>query len=158
MTAAFLASLTGCSSVESSTGPSSSSGSQAQSTNAPYPATDDYLDEILALDSIELPEGATNVSVEPAYEFERGYPRGWGYVVYFRADEKDVQTFIEKNMAFTLARLDEWPVCEDSILTQDFPYSEVEKPACALGKGPTRGAHFMFERPLGRVWISIQGE
>ena len=136
----------------------SSSTPQPQSTLAPYPADMEHLDEILALSKIELPENVDEATVEPAYDFERGYPRGWGYVVYFKADEAITRQFLSDYVEIVLPQAEDYPDCDPESPQRDLPMDEVNRPICAFASTGTGNADVLVERPFGRVWILIRGE
>mgnify|MGYP006897780615 CR=1 FL=1 len=131
---------------------------QTQSTLAPYPADMEHLDDILALSKMELPENVDEVTVEPAYEFERGYPRGWGYVVYFTADEAITRQFLSDYVRIILPEAEDYPDCDPELAEKDLPVAEVNRPICASASTGTGNARVLVERPFGRVWILIRGE
>ena len=59
--------------------PSASALPSNQQEGAPYPADMAHLDQILAIgDGHKLPEGADVTSVNPAVEYTKHNPRGWG--------------------------------------------------------------------------------
>lgn len=131
---------------------------QTQSTTAPYPANVKHLDDILALAEMKLPENVDEVSVEPAYVFERDYPQGWGYVVYFKTDESTVRAFLSDNAQVVLSRIEHYKSCAPMHTDEDLPVAEASRPICTVGSTGTGNAEVLIERPLGRVWILIRGE
>lgn len=131
---------------------------QTQSTLAPYPADVKHLDDILALAKMKLPENVDEVSVEPAYVFERDYAQGWGYVVHFKADEATTREFLNDYVQVVLSRVEHYKSCAPIHTDEDLPVAEASRPICTVGSTGTRNAEVLIERPLGRVWILIRGE
>jgi len=118
----------------------------------------EHLDEILALSKMKLPDGVDEVTVEPAYEFERDYPRGWGYLVYFKADDAITRKFLSEYVEIVISRAEYFPDCDAEAAEDDLPVAETNRPICSFDSTGAGNARVLIERPFGRVWILIRGE
>ena len=125
---------------------------------APYPADMDHLEDILSIGKgHQLPDDAQALSVDPATNYAKDMPGGWGYIIAFTATDQAIRDYVTNNTGFNgnnienhpkLKREDDWV---DGL--EDVDLSTITNPWTAGFDDTT----LLLERPLGRGWLIIRG-
>ena len=156
-TAFALAMLAACSNSHGrgDTQPSASALPSNQQEGAPYPADMEHLEQILAIgDGHKLPEGADVTSVNPAVEYAKEFPGGWGYVIAFTATDSAIRRYVTENTIHSGDIIEDYSTAKPGdIQLSDLNFDEISRPWRA---GFSDGA-LVLERPLGRGWLIING-
>ena len=148
--AATAAALTGCAGIKFTPwGQPTPTGQD----NAPYPADLDHLNDILTLGKTTLPEGATNITVEPALKTAEASPGAWGYVIAYPAQPQPIRDYVDKYIINAGRFLDDFSDSGPVPYIKDVDLNSIEHPWVA----GFRSGEFIAERPLGRCWLIITG-
>ena len=152
-----LAMLAGCSNSHSQSDarPSASALPSSQQEGAPYPADMAHLEQILAIGGgHKLPEGADVTSVNPAVEYTKHNPRGWGYIIAFTATAPAIRQYVTENTNHSGDIIEDYSTAKPGdIQLSDLNFDEISRPWRA---GFSDGA-LVLERPLGCGWLIING-
>ena len=137
------------------TQPSASAPPSNQQEGAPYPADMEHLDQILATESEhKLPEGADVTSVNPAVEYTKHNPRGWGYIIAFTATAPAIRQYVTENTNHSGDIIEDYSTAKPGdIQLSDLNLDGISNP---WDTGITDGV-LVLERPLGRGWLIING-
>lgn len=117
--------------------------------------------EALQAVEISLPEGLTIVAVEDLEGFYDSDSGSWARTIEVRGDEPHVMRFYDENVGLDRSVLDQMPPANLEGWPQ-FVFVNGQPMNAALFSIPTQGgataqATLLFERPLGRVWILVEG-
>lgn len=122
---------------------------------APYPADMDHLDDILSIGKgHQLPDNAQALSVDPATNFAKDMPGGWGYIIAFTATDQAIRDYVTTYTGYLGKNIEIFPQSRpDNMSLEDVDLSTITNP-WNTGFDDTT---LLLERPLGRGWLIIRG-
>ena len=122
---------------------------------APYPADMDHLDDILSIGKgHQLPDDAQALSVDPATNFAKSYPGGWGYIIAFTATDQAIRDYVTTYTGYSGKSIEIFAQSRpDDTRLEDVDLSTITNP-WNTGFDDTT---LLLERPLGRGWLIIRG-
>ena len=122
---------------------------------APYPADMDHLDDILSIGKgHQLPDNAQALSVDPATNFAKSYPGGWGYIIAFTATDQAIRDYVTTYTGYSGKSIEIFAQSRpDDTRLEDVDLSTITNP-WNTGFDDTT---LLLERPLGRGWLIIRG-
>lgn len=122
---------------------------------APYPADMGHLDDILSIGKgHQLPDNAQALSVDPATNFAKDMPGGWGYIIAFTATDQAIRDYVTTYTGYLGKNIEIFPQSRpDNMSLEDVDLSTITNP-WNTGFDDTT---LLLERPLGRGWLIIRG-
>ena len=122
---------------------------------APYPADMDHLEDILSIGKgHQLPDDAQALSVDPATNFAKSYPGGWGYIIAFTATDQAIRDYVTTYTGYSGKSIEIFAQSRpDDTRLEDVDLSTITNP-WNTGFDDTT---LLLERPLGRGWLIIRG-
>ena len=122
---------------------------------APYPADMDHLEDILSIGKgHQLPDNAQALSVDPATNYAKDMPGGWGYIIAFTATDQAIRDYVTTYTGYSGKSIEIFAQSRpDDTRLEDVDLSTITNP-WNTGFDDTT---LLLERPLGRGWLIIRG-